>query len=209
MKVNRRIDAEAPSLSRAAARRRSTPCAPPATGPSCCASGWRVRFPDDVGLLNRAPALERLRDGRAAADVALRLCFLESDEPAAAVQRLLRRRAARATWSRRASCAGAARGCEARLRVDVHERLALVADRRFAATDQGALGLPRGDMVYPPGSDSVLLAEAVPVRSGRARARPLHRQRHPGAAGGAARRRGGRRRHRRARRRDGARQRGG
>ena len=92
--------------------------------------------------------------------------FSKSAEPAAAVHRLLRRGRARATWSR-ARCPAPARrrGWQARLRVDVHEQLALIADRRFAATDLGALGLPRGDMVYPPGSDSVLLAEAVPVRA--------------------------------------------
>ena len=123
-----------------------------------------VRFPDDVGLLNRAPALERLGDGRAAADVALRLCFLEAAEPAAAVQRLFGAARTRELVAARFLRRGGTR-LEARLRVDVHEQLALVADRRFAATDLGALGLPRGDMVYPPGSDSVLLAEAVPVRS--------------------------------------------
>ena len=39
----------------------------------------------------------------------------------------------------------------ARLRVDVHGTLLLLADRRFTTPDATALGLPRGDMVYPPG----------------------------------------------------------
>lgn len=133
-------------------------------GPELLRERLAVRFPDDVGLLNRAPALERLRAGRAAADVALRLCFLESSEPAAAVRRLFGAAGTRALVAARFLRARGAR-LEARVRVDVHERLALIADRRFAATDLGALGLPRGDMVYPPGSDSVLLAEAVPVRT--------------------------------------------
>ena len=133
-------------------------------GPELLRERLGVRFPDDVGLLNRAPALERLRAGRAAADVALRLCFLESAEPAAAVQRLFGTARSRELIAARVLRRRGAR-IEARLRVDVHQQLALIADRRFAATDQGALGLPRGDMVYPPGSDSVLLAEAVPVRA--------------------------------------------
>ena len=102
-------------------------------------------------------------------------CFGAAGTRDLVAARVLRRRGAR---------------LQARLRVDVHERLALIADRRFTATDLGAFGLPRGDMVYPPGSDSVLLAEAVPVAQRRARARPLHRQRHPGAAGRGRARRG-------------------
>jgi len=133
-------------------------------GPELLRERLSVRFPDDVGLLNRAPALERLRDGRAAADVALRLCFLEAEEPAAAVHRLFGAAGTRDLVAARVLRRRGTR-LQARLRVDVHERLALIADRRFTATDLGAFGLPRGDMVYPPGSDSVLLAEAVPVRS--------------------------------------------
>lgn len=123
-----------------------------------------IRFPDDVGLLNRAPALERLRGGTTGADLALRLFFLEAAEPARSAARLFGSRLAGALVAARFLARRGAR-VAARLRLDVHERLVLLADRRFAATDLGALGLPRGDMVYPPGSDSVLLAEAVPVRS--------------------------------------------
>ena len=54
----------------------------------------------------------------------------------------------------------------ARLRIDAHGLQYLLADRRFRAPDAGALRLPRGDMVYPPGGDSFLLAEAVPARDG-------------------------------------------
>ena len=133
-------------------------------GPELLRERLSVRFPDDVGLLNRAPALERLREGRAASDVALRLCFLESAEPPAAVHKLFGAARTRALIAARFLRRRGAR-IEARLRVDVHAELALIADRRFEATDQGALGLPRGDMVYPPGSDSVMLAEAVPTRS--------------------------------------------
>ncbi|MBX3027614.1 methyltransferase [bacterium] len=132
-------------------------------GPDLLRERLSVRLPDDVGLLNRAPSLERLR-GASTAETAVRLCFLESSEPLAAVRRLfgaaLTRRLVAARWLRERS--GHMR---VGLRVDVHERLALLADRRFERPDLGALGLPRGDMVYPPGSDSILLAEAVPVRS--------------------------------------------
>lgn len=132
-------------------------------GPELLRERLGVRFPDDVGLLNHAPSLERVR-GTGGAEVALRLAFLEASEPAVAVRRLfgaaLTRDLEAAGWLQRR--AGRLR---ARLRIDVHEGLALAADRRFERPDLGALGLPRGDMVYPPGSDSVLLAEAVPVRS--------------------------------------------
>jgi carbamoyltransferase len=50
----------------------------------------------------------------------------------------------------------------ARLRLDVVDGLYLLADRRMSVPDPGALGLPEGDMVYPPGGDSVLLANALP-----------------------------------------------
>lgn len=133
-------------------------------GPELLRERLSVRFPDDVGLLNHAPALERLRGGATGADIALRLLFLEAAEPARVAARLFGGRlvaeliAAR-FLARRGGRVGA------RLRLDVHDRLVLLADRRFAATDLGALRLPRGDMVYPPGSDSVLLADAVPARS--------------------------------------------
>lgn len=122
-----------------------------------------MRFPDDIGLLNRAPAVERLA-GNGRAEIALRLAFLETAETDVALHRVfgaaLTRALAAAGWLRRRSTR-----LQARLRVDVYEHLVLLADRRFERPDLGALGLPRGDMVYPPGSDSVFLAEAVPVRT--------------------------------------------
>ncbi|MGH7789141.1 MAG: methyltransferase [Candidatus Binatia bacterium] len=124
-----------------------------------------VRFPDDIGLLNRAPTLERLRPARDATARALRLFYLEADEPSAGIGALLAPRLLRA-----AVAIGllARRGdhLRARMRLDVHAELRLFADRRLRAPDLRALGLPRGDMVYPPGSDSAMLAEAVPVRDG-------------------------------------------
>jgi HemK-related putative methylase len=125
----------------------------------------QVGAPDDVGLLNRAPALERLRRDRSTAAVALRLFYLEADEGLAAATRLLGAEACRA-----AVAAGllARRGTRlhARLRIDVHGERLLLADRRLRGPDPGAAGLPRGDMVYPPGGDSVLLAAVVPARDG-------------------------------------------
>ena len=162
MKVNRRIRSggEGPAaVLRAAIEALRTA----GYGPELLRERLGVRFPDDVGLLNRAPSLERL-SGTTAAEIALRLCFLESREPAAAVHRLFGAARTRALAAGRL-LRRRGRTLEARLRVDVHDELALLADRRFEATDLGALGLPRGDMVYPPGSDSVLLAEAVPARS--------------------------------------------
>jgi HemK-related putative methylase len=124
-----------------------------------------ARFPDDLGLLNRAPAIERLRAARDPLAAALRLCALEQAEGGAALSRLLpaalQRACVEARWLAR-------RGAQvqARLRLDPHADLLLLADLRFRPTDQAALGLPRGDMVYPPGSDSVLLADAVAARDG-------------------------------------------
>jgi methylase of polypeptide subunit release factors len=52
------------------------------------------------------------------------------------------------------------RFAESRLRLDVVDEHHVLSDCRFRSPDKTALGLPRGDMVYPPGADSVLLAEA-------------------------------------------------
>jgi carbamoyltransferase len=54
----------------------------------------------------------------------------------------------------------------ARLRVDVVDGSYVLADRRLSVPDAGAFGLPEGDMVYPPGGDTVLLANALPDEDG-------------------------------------------
>ncbi|MDX2167156.1 MAG: methyltransferase [Deltaproteobacteria bacterium] len=124
-----------------------------------------ARYPDDVGLLNQAPASERLRADRTPLGAALRLFFLEEDEPAAGLNRLLPAGLVRELVAARL-LARRGRALRARLRVDAYADLMLLADRRFQRPDLGGLGLPRGDMVYPPSSDSILLAEAVSARDG-------------------------------------------
>lgn len=115
---------------------------------------------DDVGLLNHAAALERLRRSTDPAAVMLRLLFLEASEPARPLRRVIpldeQRLLARAGLL---SLGGGK--VKARLRLDCVGPLWLLADRRFHGTDRGALRLPPGDMVYPPGSDSTLLAGVV------------------------------------------------
>jgi carbamoyltransferase len=131
------------------------------------ADGLRTRLgvgvPDDVGPLNRAPALERLRRAGDAAARALRLFYLEADEPTAGLGELLD-----VGLRRGAAAAGllALRGSavRARMRIDLHADRYLLADRRFRDPDRRAVGLPAGDMVYPPGGDSVMLAAVVPQR---------------------------------------------
>lgn len=123
---------------------------------------------DDVGLLNRAAAVERCRHDPSEAASLLRLFFLETTEPIACLRavfddmdlaRLQRAGVLRAVR------AGKERRLVARVRIDPVEDLLLVADRRFAAQDSGALGLPAGDPVYPASSDSLLLAEAAQAAS--------------------------------------------
>jgi HemK-related putative methylase len=136
-------------------------------GPEALRERLGVVLPDDVGLLNRAPACERLRDDTSSAAVAIRLFYLEADEPAAGLRRTLPapEQDALARAGLLASRAGRVR---ARLRVDVYRTLYLLADRRLRAPDLAAARLPRGDMVYPPGSDSALLAGVVPERDNEA-----------------------------------------
>ena len=117
-----------------------------------------VAYPDDVGLLNRAPALERIRDHTAPSAVLARLLYLEADEPLRTVRAVLTRdECARLIAAKLLSRRGTA--VHARLRLDCVGGLLLLADRRFRAVDPRALGLPAGDMVYPPGADSALLAQ--------------------------------------------------
>jgi methylase of polypeptide subunit release factors len=150
----------APALARLGERLRAS-----GYGPGALRERLGVALPDDVGLLNHAPACERLRDDRSDVAAAIRLFYLESDEPAAALRRVLP-----AGEQRALARAGllAVRGgrTRARLRVDAYRTLYLLADRRLRAPDPAALRLPRGDMVYPPGSDSALLADVVPERDG-------------------------------------------
>jgi HemK-related putative methylase len=134
-------------------------------GPEAVRERLGARYPDDIGLLNQAPAGERLRADRTPLGAALRLFFLEQDEPKAGLARvlpaaLLRQLVAVRLLGRRG------RTLRARLRLDAHGPLTLLADRRFRRPDLGGLGLPRGDMVYPPSSDSIMLAEAVAARDG-------------------------------------------
>lgn len=134
-------------------------------GPALLRERLGITFPDDVGLLNHVPAAERLRGDRSAAAAAIRLLYLEGAEPGAALRRLLP--AGAQTALARAGLLSLRGGrVTARLRVDAFRTFYLLADRRFRDLDPAALGLPRGDLVYPPGSDSAILADAVPARDG-------------------------------------------
>lgn len=119
-----------------------------------------ITYSDDVGLLNHAPALERVAGDRSAAATLTRLLFLEADEP---------RRNVAAVWSRR-DCATLIRlgvlrqhagRLRARLRIDPIGEQYFMADTRFRRNDRRAAHLPDGDAVYPPSSDSVMLRDAV------------------------------------------------
>lgn len=161
MKVNRGIGAaDLGALRGAVAALRAA-----GYGPEAVRERLGARYPDDIGLLNQAPAGERLRADRSPLAAALRLFFLEQDEPAAALARVL----PAALWRQLVAArllARRGRTLRARLRLDSFGALTLLADRRFRRPDLGGLGLPRGDMVYPPSSDSILLAEAVTARDG-------------------------------------------
>ena len=119
-----------------------------------------ITVPDDVGLLNHAPALERLAHDRSAAATVIRLFFLEAAEPERRVANVFSRR----------GCADLVtlgvlrrRGAilQARVRIDAVGSQYFVSDRRFQAADRRALRLPAGDPVYPPSSDSLMLGDAV------------------------------------------------
>lgn len=123
-----------------------------------------ITYPDDVGLLNHAPALERATEDSGPAALLTRLFFLEAPVPEARVARVLPRellgRLLAARLLRRRSGE-----LLARLRVDVLNGLHLLADRRFRRPDRAALRLPVGDMVYPPCSDSAILAAIAQPRA--------------------------------------------
>jgi SAM-dependent methyltransferase len=116
-----------------------------------------IGVPDDIGLLNHAATLERLRRDRSRLATLTRLWFLESGEPEGRVAshdtivelqriRLVRRRSG-LLW--------------ARLRIDAVGDNWLLSDLRFRSPDMAAFGLPAGDPVYPPSSDSLLLRDAI------------------------------------------------
>jgi methylase of polypeptide subunit release factors len=161
MKVNRRVA----SSQRGPLDRLGEGLRAAGYGPAALREQLGVARPDDVGLLNRASAYERLRTDRSPTGVAMRLFYLEGEERAPTVRPLLSA-AEQADLVRARLLAVRGGAVRARLRIDVHDGLYLLADRRFRDPDAGALRLPAGDMVYPPGSDSALLAEAVPARDG-------------------------------------------
>ena len=126
--------------------------------PEALQRGLGITVPDDIGLLNHAPALERLARDHSAAAMLIRLFFLESAEPERRVARVL------------AGCGDLvalgvlrSRGAmlQARVRIDAVGSQYFVADRRFQVADRAALRLPKGDAVYPPSSDSLMLRDAV------------------------------------------------
>jgi carbamoyltransferase len=119
-----------------------------------------ITYPDDIGLLNRAPALERLRDDRSAAGTLTRLLFLEGAEPERRVAGVL----SRGLYEQLLRCGllqRSGRGVRAQLRIDAVADQYLIADRRFRPGMTRAFGLPGHDPVYPPGSDSLILREAI------------------------------------------------
>lgn len=123
-----------------------------------------IAFPDDVGPLNRAAAIERLRQNVEPAGVLARLFYLEDALEPRLLRRVFSVRELEALQRARliAHRDGLIR---ARLRMDVVEGVYLLADRRFHRPDERAGGLAPGDMVYPPGSDSAILAQAIPETS--------------------------------------------
>jgi methylase of polypeptide subunit release factors len=119
-----------------------------------------VHFPDDVGVLNHAPALARVGGDQSPAATLIRLFFLEADVPARPVAAAFSRRDVAVlvdagVLQRRAAAV------RARVRIDPIGDQYIVADRRFRAVDRHALGLPGRDPVYPPSSDSLILRDAI------------------------------------------------
>lgn len=136
-----------------------------------------INYPDDVGILNRVPAILRLRADRSALATAVRLFFLEADEARADAARLLSRPGIGVLG--RVGLLQQRNGrVRARLRIDPVADQLLLADRRFLGTDRAALSLGRAssppsptrnrstDPVYPPSADSILLREAVVAVAG-------------------------------------------
>ena len=119
-----------------------------------------ITYPDDIGLLNRAPALERLRDDRSPAGSLMRLLFLEGEEAERRVAGVL----SRTLYGELLRCGvlqRSDRGVLAQLRIDAVDNQYFIADRRLRPGTTRALGLPGRDPVYPPSSDSLVLREAI------------------------------------------------
>lgn len=119
-----------------------------------------LQYPDDIGSLNHTPAILRLASDPSPLATALRLFFLEADESPANVRKLLGRIATR-RWEEAGLLAVGTSTVRARLRIDAVGNQFLLGDLRFRRCDRRALGLRRGDPVYPPSADSILLREAV------------------------------------------------
>jgi carbamoyltransferase len=111
-----------------------------------------ITYPDDVGALNHAPALERLADDSSPAATCIRLFFLEGAVPSRTIGAVLSRQ-------QRALLAGAGlvrmRGTqvEAQLRLDPVGEQYFASDRRFRPPARRAAHLP--------GTDSLILRAAV------------------------------------------------
>ncbi|MBI3785688.1 MAG: class I SAM-dependent methyltransferase [Deltaproteobacteria bacterium] len=122
-----------------------------------------IRHPDDIGALNHAPAVERLRGDRSATATLTRLWFLETTELQRTVDKALGTDACE-----RLIGIGLLRRCSAgrvvaRLRIEAVDQQYFLADRRFLGVDRTALHLSGRDPVYPPSSDSFLLREIIPM----------------------------------------------
>ena len=128
--------------------------------PAALKQSLGITYPDDIGLLNRAPALERLRDDRSPAGSLMRLLFLEGEEAERRVAGVL----SRTLYGELLRCGvlqRSDRGVLAQLRIDAVDNQYFIADRRLRPGTTRALGLPGRDPVYPPSSDSLVLREAI------------------------------------------------
>ncbi len=125
-----------------------------------------ITFPDDIGLLNHAPAVERVAHDRSPEAAVIRLFFLEAAEPVQRVTEAFARRGCTALVAMGLLRAGGAT-YHARLRIDPVGTQYFVTDRRFRAIDRTALRWPKGDAVYPPSSDSLMLRDAIDASGAR------------------------------------------
>lgn len=119
-----------------------------------------IRFPDDIGLLNHAPSVERLLGDRSPAATLMRLFFLEAQDERHAVDAALE-----AGACARMTAIGLLRQRDnyvsSRLRIEAVGSQYFLADRRFHRLDPAALRLGGRDPVYPPSSDSLLLRQVL------------------------------------------------